>query len=70
MEKKQLLKQTADMRKAMAQASRIADELKESLHSGEEPAISAMCNVIRSLLWETEKQERLLTDMLSSKLQD
>ena len=60
MEKQKLLKQSQEMRKAMAQASRIADELKETLQGGQEHAMSAMCNVIRSLLWETEKQEKIL----------
>jgi len=70
MGKQELLKQAEEMRQAMAKASSIADKLKESLPAAKEPAISAMCNVIRSLLWETEKQERVFSGMLSTKLQD
>lgn len=70
MNKQDLLNQSAEMRKAMEKAAQIADKLEGHLAQAQEPAISAICNVIRSFLSETEKQERIFSDMLSTKLQD
>ncbi|RMG28514.1 MAG: hypothetical protein D6730_05330 [Bacteroidetes bacterium] len=70
MKKQELLQQASEMRQAMKKAAGIADQLRDHLSAAQEPAISAICNVIRSYLLETEKQEEIFSDMLNTKLQD
>ena len=67
MEPGELLKQVEQLRTAMKQAVQIADSLHAKMPELEEPAMRAQCSVIRAFLRQTERQEEILTQMITAK---
>ncbi|MEZ4827047.1 MAG: hypothetical protein R3C61_12335 [Bacteroidia bacterium] len=69
MQTQEILKEARELRQLMAKAVEIAQRLQDKLPELEEPAMSAQCSVIRAFLRQTEMQEQVLTQMLSSRAQ-
>ena len=67
MQTTELLKDAKELRQIMAKAKAIVEGLQSRLPELEEPAMSAQCNVIRHFLLQTERQEQVLSDMLSAR---
>ncbi|MEO0472560.1 MAG: hypothetical protein AAF206_23280 [Bacteroidota bacterium] len=67
MEAVELLKQAEALRTVMKQAIKIADSLHAKMPELEEPAMRAQCSVIRAFLRQTERQEEILTQMITAK---
>ncbi len=70
MNKKELLQQSDELRRAMQKASGIADRLRDSFNELKQPAIRAQCNVILAFLEESVAHEKLFSDMVNKKIKD
>ncbi len=70
MQVNQLLKQAAELKQVVSQASRLAEELEDQLSEHEEPAMRAQCSVIRAFLTQTASQEERLSEMLAAKIRN
>jgi hypothetical protein len=70
MKRQELLQQTDDLRQTMEKAAKIAERLHESFNEHQQPAILAQCNVIRAFLAESVAHERLVSEMIKTKIKD
>lgn len=67
MQPEELLSQVAEMRSNLVNASKIADRIALEIPEMEEPALRAQCSVIQAFLRQTERQERILAQMVKAR---
>ncbi len=69
MNKEEILKSVGELRATIEKASEIVDKLSSQLPVDHQPAMNAQCNVIRTFLWQLERQEHIFSSMIQKKLQ-
>jgi len=67
MQPEELLSQVAEMRSNLMNATKIADKIALEIPELEEPALRAQCSVIQAFLRQTERQERILAQMVKAR---
>ena len=67
MDKKSIENQIRELKGSLLSANKHADKLKDLIPHHQDPAMHAMCNVIRTWLMMVEKQEKSLGDMVKAK---
>ncbi|MEM6345359.1 MAG: hypothetical protein AAF927_15815 [Bacteroidota bacterium] len=67
MQSEELLSQVAQMRSNLVNAAKIADKIAQEIPEMEEPALRAQCSVIQAFLRQTERQERILAQMVKAR---
>ncbi len=67
MQSEELLSQVAEMRSNLKNAAKIADKIALEIPEMEEPALRAQCSVIQAFLRQTERQERILSQMVRAR---
>lgn len=67
MDKKLIENQIRELKGSLLSANQHAEKLKDLIPHHQDPAMHAMCNVIRTLLMEVGKQESNLGNMVKAK---
>lgn len=67
MQSDELLSKVSEMRNNLLNAAKIADKIALEFPEMEEPALRAQCSVIQAFLRQTERQERILSDMVKAR---
>lgn len=65
----ELLKKSEELRKLLDQAKNLAAHMQASVPELDEPALRAQCSVIRAFIFQIERQEKLLNEMLKARHQ-